>query len=75
MRYGIVWLVGGLGCVGVLALLAGGSTGSPARTEEKPAGRAEVPEDDGKLRILCFGAHPDDCELKAIERAQADVCQ
>ena len=65
MRYGIVWLVGGLGCVGVLALLAGGSTGSPARTEEKPAGRAEVPEDDGKLRILCFGAHPDDCELKA----------
>jgi LmbE family N-acetylglucosaminyl deacetylase len=65
MRYGIVWLVGGLGCVGVLALLAGGLTGSPARTEEKPAGRAEVPEDDGKLRILCFGAHPDDCELKA----------
>ncbi len=22
-------------------------------------------EDDGKLRIICFGAHPDDCELKA----------
>jgi LmbE family N-acetylglucosaminyl deacetylase len=21
--------------------------------------------DDGKLRIICFGAHPDDCELKA----------
>ena len=20
---------------------------------------------DGKLRIICFGAHPDDCELKA----------
>ncbi len=26
--------------------------------------RAEAP-DDGKLRIICFGAHPDDCELQA----------
>jgi LmbE family N-acetylglucosaminyl deacetylase len=25
---------------------------------------AAAPE-DGKLRIICFGAHPDDCELKA----------
>src|SRR2546430_9504084 len=24
-----------------------------------------APPDDGKLRIICFGAHPDDCELKA----------
>jgi LmbE family N-acetylglucosaminyl deacetylase len=23
-----------------------------------------VPPDDGKLRIICFGAHPDDCELQ-----------
>lgn len=28
---------------------------------EKPA----APPDDGKLRIICFGAHPDDCELRA----------
>src|SRR3989442_14997354 len=21
--------------------------------------------DDGKLRIICFGAHPDDCEIQA----------
>ena len=27
-----------------------------------PAG---APSDDGKLRIICFGAHPDDCELQA----------
>src|SRR4026209_1231280 len=25
---------------------------------------APLPE-DGKLRIICFGAHPDDCELQA----------
>lgn len=24
-----------------------------------------VPPDDGKLRIIAFGAHPDDCEIKA----------
>jgi LmbE family N-acetylglucosaminyl deacetylase len=24
-----------------------------------------LPPDDGKLRIICFGAHPDDCELQA----------
>lgn len=24
---------------------------------------APAPPDDGKLRIICFGAHPDDCEL------------
>lgn len=23
-----------------------------------------IPPDDGKLRIICFGAHPDDCELQ-----------
>src|SRR5262249_13752798 len=27
--------------------------------EQRPA-----PPDDGKLRIICFGAHPDDCELQ-----------
>ncbi len=26
---------------------------------------AAQPPDDGKLRIIAFGAHPDDCELKA----------
>lgn len=26
---------------------------------------AEPVPDDGKLRIICFGAHPDDCELRA----------
>jgi LmbE family N-acetylglucosaminyl deacetylase len=26
---------------------------------------AAAPLDDGKLRIICFGAHPDDCEIQA----------
>jgi LmbE family N-acetylglucosaminyl deacetylase len=26
--------------------------------------RRSVPPEDGKLRIICFGAHPDDCELQ-----------
>jgi LmbE family N-acetylglucosaminyl deacetylase len=26
---------------------------------------APAPPDDGKLRIICFGAHPDDCEIQA----------
>ena len=24
----------------------------------------KMPPDDGKLRIIAFGAHPDDCELQ-----------
>jgi N-acetylglucosamine malate deacetylase 1 len=26
--------------------------------------RPGPPPDDGKLRVICFGAHPDDCEIK-----------
>jgi LmbE family N-acetylglucosaminyl deacetylase len=44
------------------------STPPPARAEadpQQPPARRAVPTDDGKLRIICFGAHPDDCELQA----------
>ncbi|HEV3236573.1 MAG TPA: PIG-L family deacetylase [Gemmataceae bacterium] len=41
----------------VVASSADDPQGSPAAKS--------LPPDDGKLRILCFGAHPDDCELQA----------
>ncbi len=59
------WLVGPLACALVLGLLWTGSAETQRRAEQKPAERAAAPPDDGKLRIICFGAHPDDCELKA----------
>jgi N-acetylglucosamine malate deacetylase 1 len=36
------------------------STAGPTDSAPQPA----TPTNDGKLRIICFGAHPDDCELK-----------
>ncbi len=36
----------------------------PAAAVQAVAVPAAIP-DDGKLRIICFGAHPDDCELRA----------
>lgn len=32
-------------------------------------GQAVAAPDDGKLRIICFGAHPDDCEIQAAGTA------
>jgi len=32
---------------------------------KQSSARRAVPPDDGKLRIICFGAHPDDCEIQA----------
>lgn len=58
----VLRLVGGLACVIIVALsFPGSAPRSESRLAEQPAG----PPDDGKLRIICFGAHPDDCELKA----------
>ncbi len=60
-----------VGCF-ALGVLAGGwflrPTAAPVLAQasvEKPAAPRAAPPDDGKLRILCFGAHPDDCELQA----------
>ncbi|HEV2947397.1 MAG TPA: PIG-L family deacetylase [Gemmataceae bacterium] len=36
-----------------------------AKLQTKSVQADSAPPDDGKLRIICFGAHPDDCELQA----------
>lgn len=36
-----------------------------ATTVTRPVAVQRPIPDDGKLRIICFGAHPDDCELRA----------
>jgi LmbE family N-acetylglucosaminyl deacetylase len=65
MKRGILRLAAGLGGVVFLGLLVAGSAGTQFRSDEKKAASPAAAVDDGKLRILCFGAHPDDCELKA----------
>jgi LmbE family N-acetylglucosaminyl deacetylase len=47
-------------------LWRGGATEPPrveASADERPQ-TPTIPPQDGKLRIIAFGAHPDDCELK-----------
>jgi LmbE family N-acetylglucosaminyl deacetylase len=58
--------------LGALAgfLIRGGATGERAAAAEEPKTvRPAPPPDDGKLRIIAFGAHPDDCELKVAGTA------
>jgi LmbE family N-acetylglucosaminyl deacetylase len=73
MRQSHWWLAAlacfGLGItVGLLAAKLPIGLASATEADEprrQASGRPTVPPEDGKLRILCFGAHPDDCELQA----------
>lgn len=64
------WFTGGaVGALAAVALLGG--SGSLCQDRGKPDAAttpsAQAPfqlPNDGKLRIIAFGAHPDDCELK-----------
>jgi len=48
----------------ILPLVALVFTAETAATHQTPARSAESAQNDGKLRIIAFGAHPDDCELQ-----------
>jgi LmbE family N-acetylglucosaminyl deacetylase len=56
---------GGLLVLGLVLGWCGRDLGKgPASAAAPETPRAAAPPEDGKLRILAFGAHPDDCELK-----------
>src|SRR5262245_44412756 len=65
----MAWFAGGaLAALAAVALLGGAGSVSQekaAPAADTPQPSAALPPDDGKLRIIAFGAHPDDCELKA----------
>jgi LmbE family N-acetylglucosaminyl deacetylase len=65
MREKALWLVGGFACAVVLGWFMSVSPGARPAFGPRQEARPSSPQDDGKLRIICFGAHPDDCELKA----------
>ncbi len=55
-----------LGFAGLLVILAVMLclSGPSAAAEQNPAKDVSEAHDDGKLRIIAIGAHPDDCEIK-----------
>jgi LmbE family N-acetylglucosaminyl deacetylase len=62
--------VGGALATLLAGVFLGGASLRSQGAKDKPAAPAERPKAapvkaDGKLRIIAFGAHPDDCELKA----------
>jgi LmbE family N-acetylglucosaminyl deacetylase len=44
---------------------AGAAIGPAAGAQEPSPGRTQAPSADGKLNIIAFGAHPDDCDQRA----------
>ena len=49
----------------VLFLLAWSALQLPVGISASGAQRTRQPSDDGRLNIIAFGAHPDDCDLRA----------
>src|SRR5229473_4496654 len=62
----VVWFACGLAAGMMAADFKHQAAATPVKAEspDVSAGQGSPPE-DGKLHIICFGAHPDDCELQA----------
>ena len=67
------FLMAAIGSLSLLSFADSGNTRPSSDSGQKTNGeqiallpaQTTLVEDDGKLRIVCFGAHPDDCELRA----------
>jgi hypothetical protein len=62
------WILAGVVCAGLLAFSAGvqGQTDKESAATAGLRKPAPAPDPkDGKVRIICFGAHPDDNEFSA----------
>src|SRR5262245_11703871 len=64
-RANAAWFAAGLLTAVMLSYLAGAHSPAPAEAAAEGKAAAADVKDDGKVRVLCLGAHPDDCELKA----------
>jgi LmbE family N-acetylglucosaminyl deacetylase len=64
-------VLAGLFCLTLGLLLGLALQRIPPGVQAAPADspKPAVPPDDGKLRVIAFGAHPDDCELKVAGTA------
>jgi LmbE family N-acetylglucosaminyl deacetylase len=49
----------------MICCLAIAGAAAPESAQEPAAGRTQPPSADGKLNIIAFGAHPDDCDIRA----------
>lgn len=64
LPFGIIRLILGSIVIGLSLILLAFHYGSSSALSQDTPPQAATPPNDGKLRIICFGAHPDDCEIK-----------
>ena len=51
--------------VGLIALAAFAAVSTVVSAQQPAPQRTRAPATDGRLNVIAFGAHPDDCDLRA----------